>query len=65
MKRESEPVLAFAHAGCLPSQVVKVTEEQLQGAVRSISADQARSESAPAAPPAFEVRVCRFLLTFF
>ncbi|MFE9705529.1 hypothetical protein [Streptomyces sp. NPDC005930] len=43
-------VLAFAHAGCLPSQVVKVTEEQLQGAVRSISADQARSESAAAAP---------------
>ncbi|GAB2885721.1 hypothetical protein GCM10027074_62790 [Streptomyces deserti] len=32
-------VLAFAHAGCLPSQVVKVTEEQLQGAVRSISGD--------------------------
>jgi hypothetical protein len=32
-------VLAFAHAGCLPSQVVQVTEEQLQGAVRSINAD--------------------------
>ncbi|MEU3857588.1 hypothetical protein AB0F03_09475 [Streptomyces sp. NPDC028722] len=31
-------VLAFAHAGCLPSQVVQVTEEQLQGAVRSIGA---------------------------
>jgi hypothetical protein len=29
-------VLAFAHAGCLPSQVVQVTDEQLQGAVRSI-----------------------------
>ncbi|WP_330456947.1 hypothetical protein OIB37_08650 [Streptomyces sp. NBC_00820] len=29
-------VLAFAHAGCLPSQVVQVTEEQLQGAARSI-----------------------------
>ncbi|KOV70199.1 hypothetical protein ADK64_03335 [Streptomyces sp. MMG1121] len=29
-------VLAFAHATCLPSQVVQVTEEQLQGAVRSI-----------------------------
>ncbi|MCZ9345554.1 hypothetical protein NGM37_48255, partial [Streptomyces sp. TRM76130] len=26
-----------AHAGCLPSQVVRVTEEQLQGAVKSIS----------------------------
>ncbi|MFR9799965.1 hypothetical protein ACL02U_29330 [Streptomyces sp. MS06] len=32
-------VLAFAHAGCLPSQVVQVTEEQLQGAVRSIGGD--------------------------
>ncbi|MFJ7150090.1 hypothetical protein ACIQVT_18080 [Streptomyces sp. NPDC100445] len=31
-------VLAFAHAGCLPSQVVQVTEEQLLGAVRSIGA---------------------------
>ncbi|WP_369388361.1 hypothetical protein AB5J72_12735 [Streptomyces sp. CG1] len=29
-------VLAFAHASCLPSQVVQVTEEQLRGAVRSI-----------------------------
>lgn len=34
-------VLAFAHAGCLPSQVVQVTEEQLQGAVRSINGDAA------------------------
>ncbi|GGX11042.1 hypothetical protein [Streptomyces lomondensis] len=32
-------VLAFAHAGCLPSQVVQVTEEQLQGAVKSITGD--------------------------
>ncbi|MGX4693071.1 hypothetical protein [Streptomyces sp. JNUCC 63] len=32
-------VLAFAHATCLPSQVVQVTEEHLRGAVRSISAD--------------------------
>src|ERR671937_270997 len=32
-------VLAFAHASCLPSQVVQVTEEQLRGAVRSISGD--------------------------
>lgn len=30
-------VLAFAHATCIPSQVVPVSEEQLQGAVRSIS----------------------------
>ncbi|MCL7427825.1 hypothetical protein ACIHJG_25025 [Streptomyces sp. NPDC052415] len=33
-------VLAFAHASCLPSQVVQVTEEQLKGAVRSITGDQ-------------------------
>ncbi|MEV0113812.1 hypothetical protein AB0H77_11285 [Streptomyces sp. NPDC050844] len=32
-------VLAFAHATCLPSQIVQVTEEQLQGAVRSITGD--------------------------
>lgn len=32
-------VLAFAHAGCLPSQVVRVTEEQLRGAVRSIGTE--------------------------
>ncbi|MEU6178689.1 hypothetical protein [Streptomyces coeruleorubidus] len=32
-------VLAFAHAGCLPSQVVQVTEEQLRGAVKSIADD--------------------------
>ncbi|GJF22983.1 hypothetical protein AB0L50_13025 [Streptomyces flaveolus] len=43
-------VLAFAHAGCLPSQVVKVTEEQLQGAVRSISGDSARPQPETAAP---------------
>lgn len=43
-------VLAFAHAGCLPSQVVKVTEEQLQGAVRSIGADHPAPEPEPAAP---------------
>jgi hypothetical protein len=32
-------VLAFAHAACIPSQVVPVTEEQLQGAVRSIGGE--------------------------
>ncbi|MEU6219794.1 hypothetical protein ABZ845_20080 [Streptomyces sp. NPDC047022] len=37
---EETAVLAFAHATCLPSQVVQVTEEQLQGAVRSIAADR-------------------------
>ncbi|WP_327291793.1 hypothetical protein [Streptomyces sp. NBC_01198] len=40
-------VLAFAHAACIPSQVVPVSEEHLQGAVRSISADE---EAAPAFP---------------
>ncbi|GHH74953.1 hypothetical protein GCM10018793_17070 [Streptomyces sulfonofaciens] len=39
-------VLAFAHAGCLPSQVVQVTEEQLRGAVRSISGE----DGGPPAP---------------
>ncbi|MCZ9352511.1 hypothetical protein NGM36_22505 [Streptomyces mutabilis] len=47
---EETAVLAFAHAGCLPSQVVKVTEEQLQGAVRSINADQARPQPDQAQP---------------
>ncbi|SEO10686.1 hypothetical protein [Actinacidiphila rubida] len=44
-------VLAFAHAACIPSQVVPVSEEQLQGAVRSISGagDVAAAGSAPAA----------------
>ncbi|MFF2077482.1 hypothetical protein ACFVXG_22350 [Kitasatospora sp. NPDC058162] len=37
-------VLAFAHARCIPSQVVPVAEEQLVGAVRSINQTQ------PAAP---------------
>ncbi|MFZ4154901.1 hypothetical protein [Streptomyces pseudogriseolus] len=40
-------VLAFAHATCLPSQVVQVTEEQLQGAVRSIGAGGAESQQQP------------------
>jgi hypothetical protein len=35
---EETAVLAFAHASCIPSQVVPVSEEQLQGAVRSITA---------------------------
>lgn len=43
-------VLAFAHATCIPSQVVPVSEEQLQGAVRSITVeaqaqDQARDHA--------------------
>ncbi|GAA1428638.1 hypothetical protein GCM10009601_42290 [Streptomyces thermospinosisporus] len=44
---EETAVLAFAHATCLPSQVVQVTEEQLRGAVRSISGGQAAQEPAP------------------
>ncbi|MFF9023192.1 hypothetical protein [Streptomyces eurythermus] len=41
-------VLAFAHAGCLPSQVVQVTEEQLRGAVRSIGVvDDAPADGEP------------------
>ncbi|GAA2262454.1 hypothetical protein GCM10010145_28660 [Streptomyces ruber] len=40
-------VLAFAHATCLPSQVVQVTEEQLQGAVRSITADGEPARTSP------------------
>ncbi|MGW0087280.1 hypothetical protein [Streptomyces sp. NPDC003393] len=41
-------VLAFAHATCLPSQVVHVTEEQLRGAVRSINADTGAFGGVPA-----------------
>ncbi|WP_263107899.1 hypothetical protein [Kitasatospora sp. DSM 101779] len=44
-------VLAFAHARCVPSQVVPVDEEQLLGAVRSISQAQGGA-GAPAAAPA-------------
>lgn len=36
---EETAVLAFAHASCIPSQVVPVSEEQLQGAVASITAE--------------------------
>ncbi|MBW8704472.1 hypothetical protein MBT84_33230 [Streptomyces sp. MBT84] len=43
-------VLAFAHATCLPSQVVQVTEEQLQGAVRSITAEEGFGTAAPSRP---------------
>ncbi|WP_405019803.1 hypothetical protein OHV05_26050 [Kitasatospora sp. NBC_00070] len=46
-------VLAFAHSRCIPSQVVPVSEEQLAGAVRSISQAQAPAPvPAPAAPVA-------------
>jgi hypothetical protein len=56
-------VLAFAHARCIPSQVVPVSEAQLLGAVRSIHQTQASTPPpgmpspqlpAQAAPPAAE-----------
>ncbi|RLL66133.1 hypothetical protein [Streptomyces sp. Z26] len=37
---EETAVLAFAHAACIPSQVVTVSEDQIQGAVRSITGQQ-------------------------
>jgi hypothetical protein len=43
-------VLAFAHAGCLPSQVVRVTDEQLQGAVRQAGAAPESAQAAPTVP---------------
>ncbi|MFF9349806.1 hypothetical protein [Streptomyces sp. NPDC014734] len=43
-------VLAFAHATCIPSQVVQVAEEQLQGAVRSITAGEGRPQGRPGNP---------------
>ncbi|GAB7034414.1 hypothetical protein AB0G35_32085 [Streptomyces sp. NPDC021749] len=51
---EETAVLAFAHATCIPSQVVPVSEEQLQGAVRSITGEDAapRNTGAATAPPA-------------
>ncbi|MGW6749266.1 hypothetical protein [Streptomyces sp. NPDC055006] len=42
-------VLAFAHSTCLPSQVVQVSEEQLQGAVRSITGDGGAPAPSPTA----------------
>ncbi|MFD6420292.1 hypothetical protein [Streptomyces sp. NPDC060194] len=49
---EETAVLAFAHAACIPSQVVRVPEEQLQGAVRSITGDSPAdsADSGPATP---------------
>ncbi|MFD3758897.1 hypothetical protein [Streptomyces sp. NPDC058622] len=46
---EETAVLAFAHATCIPSQVVTVSEEQLQGAVASITGDS--PAPAPAGVP--------------
>ena len=36
---EETAVLAFAHAHCIPSQVVTLSEEQLKGAVRNLAPD--------------------------
>ncbi|MEV0041469.1 hypothetical protein [Streptomyces sp. NPDC050804] len=44
---EETAVLAFAHATCIPSQVVQVAEEQLQGAVRSITGGEQPGSSRP------------------
>ncbi|GAA1895792.1 hypothetical protein GCM10009716_02380 [Streptomyces sodiiphilus] len=44
---EETAVLAFAHATCIPSQVVPVSEEQLQGAVRSITGRPEEPASQP------------------
>ena len=47
---EETAVLAFAHATCLPSQVVQVTEEQLRGAVKSISGNSVDLDPAQVVP---------------
>ncbi|WP_326612772.1 hypothetical protein OIE62_10965 [Streptomyces scopuliridis] len=49
---EETAVLAFAHATCIPSQVVQVAEDQLQGAVRSITGGEPRPQRAQGAPAA-------------
>ncbi|MGI5351455.1 hypothetical protein ACQEU8_25230 [Streptomyces sp. CA-250714] len=48
---EETAVLAFAHAACIPSQVVTVTEDQLQGAVRSITASETAPPAGHTEPP--------------
>ncbi|MGW5780803.1 hypothetical protein [Streptomyces sp. NPDC003863] len=47
---EETAVLAFAHASCIPSQVVRVSEDQLQGAVASITAADAADALTAAHP---------------
>lgn len=49
---EETAVLAFAHATCIPSQVVTVSEDQLQGAVRTIAANEANGAAQVPAPSA-------------
>ncbi|WP_031511126.1 hypothetical protein [Streptomyces megasporus] len=48
---EETAVLAFAHASCIPSQVVPVSEDQLKDAVRTITADRAGEAEAPSPAP--------------
>lgn len=48
---EETAVLAFAHATCIPSQVVPVSEEQLQGAVQSIQNEGGAALPSPSVPP--------------
>ncbi|MDT9686195.1 hypothetical protein RND61_29625 [Streptomyces sp. TRM76323] len=50
-------VLAFAHATCIPSQVVRVSEEQLQGAVRSITGQEPQPPAPAPAPAPASARV--------
>jgi hypothetical protein len=49
---EETAVLAFAHASCITSQVVPVSEEQLQGAVQSIQSEGAAVRPSPPHIPA-------------
>ncbi|WP_437113855.1 hypothetical protein [Streptomyces violaceusniger] len=53
-------VLAFAHATCVPSQVVPVSEDQLRGAVRSITAEDTAPSYAPPVPAAAHASVPHF-----
>ncbi|PJE94860.1 hypothetical protein CUT44_24510 [Streptomyces carminius] len=46
---EETAVLAFAHASCVPSQVIAVSEEQLQDAVRTFAGGR-RKAGVPDAP---------------
>ncbi|MBO8196644.1 hypothetical protein ITI46_34190, partial [Streptomyces oryzae] len=48
---EETAVLAFAHAACIPSQVVTVAEDQLQGAVRTITANETAPPAGHTTPP--------------
>ncbi|KNB49629.1 hypothetical protein [Streptomyces caatingaensis] len=60
---EETAVLAFAHASCIPSQVVPVSEEQLQGAVRSITGGEGqRPQPEPDLPLQAELGVTSGLL---